>query len=160
MCREELEALFRGASVGAPLDGTYKGLLVYLVDERLNAFKLRMAEATWRGKAACAETGYFGNRFAADVRWNESYYEIGPSWIDGKPAICMEYTKRALLFWNMHDEVREIAPGLYLGPVIERFPCPHFRGYVALQKECDKDCKPFGPTFTYRISLKFPPRCK
>ena len=48
----------------------------------------------------------------------------------------MEYAPGTPLFANMHDELREISPGLYMGPVYERFPCPKLRGYVGLQLEC------------------------
>ncbi len=42
----------------------------------------------------------------------------------------------------MHDELREVAPGLYVGPVIERCPCPKLRGYIGLQREACDGCRP------------------
>jgi hypothetical protein len=136
----ELAALFTRADVGTPLVGRARGKLLYLTDKRFNSLKLRVSAATWRGKAACCD-GAFINRWIGDRRWIGSHYVIGPSWVDGRPAVIMEYPPGTKLFWNMHDELREIAPGLYLGPVYERFPCPKFRGYVALQLE---PCKPTG----------------
>jgi hypothetical protein len=133
----QLAALYNGADVGQPLVGVARGRLVYLTDKRLPKLKLRVSAAVWRGKAAC-EDGYFVNRWVGGVRWIDSHYVVGPSWVDGRPAVIMEYPPGTKLFWNMHDELREIAPGLYLGPVFERFPCPKFRGFVALQMECEK----------------------
>jgi hypothetical protein len=131
----ELASLYNNAPVGTPLVGVARGKLVYLTDKRLSKVKLQAANAMWRGKKAC-EGGYFINRWIGNRDWIDSHYVIGPSWVDGRPAVIMEYPPGTKLFWNMHDELREIAPGLYLGPVFERFPCPKFRGFVALQMEC------------------------
>jgi hypothetical protein len=147
-CLEELEHLtpcqlhdlYTHAEVGHPLVGTARGRLLYLTD-KFPRIKVRMANSVWRGKAAEPD-GYFVNRWVGNVRWIDSHYVIGPSWIDGKPAVVMEYPPGTKLFWNMHDELREISPGLYIGPVFERFPCPKLRGYIGLQLEACKDCGP------------------
>jgi hypothetical protein len=131
----QLNDLFTRADVGHPLVGCARGKLIYLVDKTLTRAKLQGAAAVWRGKCAC-EDGSFVNRWVGGRNAIGSQYVIGPSWVDGKPAVIIEYPPGTKLFWNMHDELREIAPGLYLGPVYERFPCPKFRGYLALQLEC------------------------
>jgi hypothetical protein len=128
----ELENLFKNAEVGAPLVGCARGRLVYLADHFLPKVKLRVAKTVWEGKSA-SEDGSFVNLWAGNRAWIGSHYCIGPSWLDGRPAIIMEYPPGTKLFWNMHDELREVAPGLYLGPVYNRFPCPKFRGFVALE---------------------------
>ncbi len=79
---------------------------------------------------------YFANRWIGNRRWIGSYYVIGPSWLDGKPAIVLEYPKGTPLFANMHDEIREISPGLYLGTVFMREPCPYLRGFFAIEMPC------------------------
>jgi hypothetical protein len=142
-CLEDLEGLsvcqlrhlYTHACLGRPFVGVARGKLVYLHDRFAPGMKIRASRSVWRGKEA-HEDGYFTNRWIGNRNWIDSHYVIGPSWIDGKPAVIMEYPPGTKLFWNMHDELREIAPGLYLGPVFERFPCPKFRGYVALQMEC------------------------
>jgi hypothetical protein len=128
----ELRTLFESAEVGRPISGRAEGRLLFLTDRRLPRVKVRVANAVWEGKAA-REDGWFVNRWAGNVEWIDSCYVIGPSWVDGKPAIVMEYAPGTPLFANMHDELREICPGLYLGPVYERCPCPKLRGYIALK---------------------------
>lgn len=143
MSPDQLDALFRNSELGKPFVGVYNGKLLYLTDKRFAKLKVWAANIPWSGKMA-QENGYFTNRWLRNVNWIDSTYVVGPSWIDGKPAIIMEYAPKTPLFWNMHDELREVAPGLYMGPVIERFPCPHFRGYVALQLDecyCEKERK-------------------
>jgi len=41
---------------------------------------------------------------------------IGPSRFDGRPSLCMDYgPHNRFLIHSMKDEIRQIAPGLYLG---------------------------------------------
>ena len=131
---EQLHQLFTQAELGHPFIGVARGRLVYLADDRLPRLKVRMANMVWRGKMS-TEDGWFSNRWIGNVNWIDSHWWIGPSWVDGRPAVIMEYPPKTPLFEPMHDELREISPGLYLGPVYERFPCIKFRGYVALQME-------------------------
>jgi hypothetical protein len=131
----QLRELYTGTTFCKPFVGVARGKLIHLSDRFLPNIKVRGSRSVWRGKMAC-EDGYFSNRWIGDRNWIDSHWVIGPSWIDGKPTQVMEYPAGTKLFWNMHDELREIAPGLYLGPVFERFPCPKFRGWVALQLEC------------------------
>src|SRR5262245_7494134 len=91
MSGEQLMALFTAAEMGRPMDGTLKGRLVHLTDRNLPRIKCRIANALWRGKAARASDGYFINRWIGGARWIDSQYVIGPSWVDGKPAVIMEY---------------------------------------------------------------------
>jgi hypothetical protein len=135
---EQVQELYRQAELGTPLVGCARGRLLFLTDEKMPRLKVRLGNSVWRGKAA-EEDGYFINRWPGRIRWIDSHYVIGPSWVDGKPSVIMEYAPGTALFWNMHDELREVAPGLYLGPVYERFPCPKLRGYIGLECEpCER----------------------
>jgi hypothetical protein len=136
----QFAALYARADLGRPLAGVAQGRLLYLTDRNAR-LRVRLANAVWRGKLAC-EDGAFVNRWIGGVRAIGSHYVVGPSWIDGRPCIIMEYAPGTALFANMHDELREIAPGLYLGPVFERFPCPKFRGWVALQVDVCHGSRP------------------
>jgi hypothetical protein len=138
MDRCQLEELFTAAPLGRPFIGRARGKLVYLAD-RMPRIKMRLSDTVWRGKSATPD-GCFSNRWICGIEWIGSEWVIGPSWLDGQPAVIMEYAPGTPLFANMHDELREVAPGLYMGPVYERFPCPKFRGFVALQLESCEGC--------------------
>src|SRR5262245_10328130 len=86
----ELAALYARADVGHPIVGRARGRLLYLTDQNFNKLKLRVSAAVWRGKAACCD-GSFINRWVGDRRSIGSTYVIGPSWVDGRPAVIMEY---------------------------------------------------------------------
>ena len=44
---------------------------------------------------------------------------VQPSWFDGRPALVLEYDQGDSLLWGtllgMRDELREVAPGVWLG---------------------------------------------
>ena len=41
----------------------------------------------------------------------------GPSWLDGKECIVLDYSDTSVIAQWIRDEIREIEPGLYLGKV-------------------------------------------
>ena len=127
-------AVYASADVGTPPVGTARGRVIRLTDTRLPRVKAGLANAVWRGKDLAGD-GAFVNRWAGGVRAIASHYVIGPSWADGRPAIVMEYAPGTPLFANTRDELRQVGPGLYLGPLYDRCPCPRLRGYIALEVE-------------------------
>lgn len=135
MSEPELANLYTRLDIGTPPVGTARGRLVALSDHRrFQRVRKGMSNAAWRGKVLEPD-GTFVNRWAGGIQAIGSGYVIGPSWVDGRPAVVMEYPPGTPLFANTHDEVREVAPGLYLGPLYDRFPCPKLRGYIALEIE-------------------------
>lgn len=128
----ELAELFTRSELGNIPVGDLKGQMLHLTDKCLPKVKVLTSNLVWRGKYLGPDT-YFSNRWIGNRRWIGAYYVIGPSWMDGKPAIILEYPPGTPFFTNLHDELREIAPGLYLGTVFERCPCPSFRGWFAIE---------------------------
>ena len=43
------------------------------------------------------------------------YY--GPSWMDQRDTIIIDYSKTSFLFRAVRDEIREVEPGVFLGKV-------------------------------------------
>jgi hypothetical protein len=72
----------------------------------------------WQGKNFDAQHGTLVNRilpFGLNAIVAEVY--VGNSLIDNKPAIILDYSKTSLLAKHIRDEIRQIAPDTYLGPV-------------------------------------------
>ena len=136
----ELAALYERSEVGTPFTGRMEGKILYVADAKFPKLRAKVNSFAWRGKTA-QPSGDFTNRWVGGLEAINSRYEIGPSWIDGKPAIVMQYPRDTKLLGNVRDEVREVAPGLYLGPIFDRCPCPKFTGYLALQCAPVKCCK-------------------
>lgn len=140
MSPEQLAELFDQADVGRPFVGAFEGRLLFTTDRRLPRLKVKMSNFAWKGKTA-GEDGRFTNRWVGKVNAISSHVTIGPSWMDGRPAVVMEYAPGTPLFANSRDELREVAPGLYVGPLYERCPCPKLKGYLGLRLIdpcCDK----------------------
>jgi hypothetical protein len=136
---EELTELFANGQC-SPFVGLARGRMLAVSDAHLPRLKVRLTNTVWKGKAAEAD-GHFVNRWVGGVRAISSDYVIGPSWLDGKLAILMDYAPGTPILGNVHDELREVCPGLFLGPVFERCPCPRLRGFVGVQLECGKPPK-------------------
>jgi len=139
MSPDELEQLYGQADAGGFPVGFARGRLLVLTETRMPKVKERLANFVWKGKHF-EEDGRFINQWAG-LRALHSHVVSGPSWFDGRPCIIMEYPEGTPLFANMRDEIREIAPGVYLGRFYERCPQPKFRGFFALVIEPEKDHK-------------------
>ena len=115
--RAELDALFARSEAGPVPDGEYRGTLI----APLSPAFLRGAGAlagglAWRGKVFDAKAGRVVNRVlpfglravAAEVR-------RGPSRLDGRECIVLDYSRSSLVARGVRDELRLVRPGLYLG---------------------------------------------
>ncbi|MBX9584925.1 MAG: hypothetical protein K2X87_31865 [Gemmataceae bacterium] len=129
----QLRALFLGSDMGTPLVGEARGRLVSLADRR-GPIKTGLTNAAWKGKTAEPD-GTFVNRWVGGVHAIRSHYEVGPSLLDGRPALVVEYPPGTPILGKTRDELREVAPGLYLGPLYDKTPCPVLRGWLVLRVE-------------------------
>ncbi len=131
----ELDALYRGATVSSTMhavDGALRGrmLAVRALPGALAAPLGRFAgsaEFPWEGKtflASSSQNGVGHNRVHiphALGRQNLFPFEthFGASAIDGQPALILDYdlAVNPSYIRHIHDEIREVSPGLYLGIV-------------------------------------------
>src|SRR5439155_16456579 len=108
----QLEQLYACAEA-APLPvGFVRGRVLVLTGTPLPKAAARLFGLVWKGKYfdAC---GNFVNQWLG-FRAIRSHAAYGASWYDGRPSLVLEYPEGTPLFANTRDEVREIAPGLYL----------------------------------------------
>jgi hypothetical protein len=133
---DELDALYRIASVSSSMhaaDGALRGrmLAIKSVPGPI-ASRLRRWAASpsflWEGKtfAASSDTRGVGhNRVnGAGVLGHQNLFPFetlfGASAIDGKPTLILDYDLDVNPGYirHIHDEIREITPGLFLGPAM------------------------------------------
>ena len=72
----------------------------------------------WKGKIFDPEKGDLRNEispFGIDAIRAKVFY--GTSWFDGAEAIIIDYSETSLVAQWIRDEIRLVAPGLYLGVV-------------------------------------------
>lgn len=136
MSYDELNTLYRNARCPTTipdLNGDTRGAMLAWRSPRSGpvAWWLRTYGASsafpWEGKTFAAEeqegrginrVTFFGKR-----RWFPFKTRFAASFLDGKPTFQLDYSGPANppLIRSIVDEIREVAPGLYLGPAALNF---------------------------------------
>jgi len=119
MTQAQLDDLFTKSSPGPIPDGPAEGTAIIAPGTKFTA---HIASAinlfAWQGKTFDAAHGVLRNRISA-FGLNAIVAEVykGPSWLDQKECIVLDYSKTSTVAQWIRDEIRQIAPGLYLGKV-------------------------------------------
>lgn len=107
------DALFRQGGVGCGPVGPTRGTVLY-ADGHLPRVRARAQGAVWKGKTFHGD-GTLTNRWLGGVQAVPAVTHVGPSWLDGRPCLVVEYAPTAAVFGGVRDELREVAPGVWLG---------------------------------------------
>jgi hypothetical protein len=131
MNQYELEALYRAADPGPTPAGATRGRAIFKPGSRLTVTASRVIHVLWQGKVF-KDDGMMVNRVFG-LRAVHARVYPGVSWLDGRPSTIMDYCGTSKLFPTVRDEVREVAPGLYLGlTYIRRDAGPELAMFFAL----------------------------
>jgi len=119
MTQEQLDDLFKASPAGDIPNGEAEGAAIIAPGTRISAAKAKAINLfAWQGKVFDAEKGLLKNRilvFGFDAIVARVYK--GPSWLDGKECIVLDYSDTSIVAQWIRDEIRQIGPGLYLGKV-------------------------------------------
>jgi hypothetical protein len=107
------EALFRQGTLGCGPRGPTRGTVLH-ADGKHPRAKARLQGVVWKGKTFHGD-GTFTNRWVGGILAVSADARVEPSWMDGRPCLAMQYAPNAPVFGNVRDELREIAPGVWLG---------------------------------------------
>lgn len=131
MSRAELECLYRRAEVGVIPSGATRGRAIIDPGSRSTAMKSRMVHVLWRGKVFRDDATMINRTFAGRAVTADVY--TGESWLDGRPTLVLDYANTSRLFADARDEMRQIAPGLYLGATyLRRCPQPELVAFYVI----------------------------
>jgi hypothetical protein len=119
MSQSELDTLFTDSPVGSIPDGETEGTAIVApgttfspaIAQFINLF-------AWQGKVFDGKKGVLKNKilpFGLNAIIAKVYK--GPSWLDGKECIVLDYSDTSFVAQWIRDEIRQIDPGLYLGKV-------------------------------------------
>ncbi len=126
----QLEGLYRQGAAAAMPTGKVRGLALY-PDARFPRAKSNAAKLAWQGKVFDPESGTAVNRFFG-VRAIRGTVYSGQSWLDGGPALILDYQNTSRIYGSYRDEIRQVAPGVYLGLMYDRTTNPPaFKMYFA-----------------------------
>jgi hypothetical protein len=111
----ELEELYRQATPGTIPAGYLRGRALYCPGAPLSPVRSKVSQSIWRGKHFCPADGTLVNQWCLGTQAVRARVCYGESWLDGFPSIVMDYRGMSHIWGNVRDEIREVAPGLYLG---------------------------------------------
>lgn len=116
---DDLDRLFRDSKPGPVPRGRADGLFILLPGTPLTRPLARFIETVlWKGKRVDAARGRLVNRvlpFGLEAVPAQIYHET--SRFDGRPCLTLDYSRTSLIARGVRDEIREVAPGIYLGLV-------------------------------------------
>ena len=119
LSQTELDDLFRASPAGPIPVGEGEGTVIFAPDTVAADITAKLVHLiAWKGKIFDPARGDLRNEitpFGIDAIRAKVFY--GTSWFDGAEAIIIDYSKTSLVAQWIRDEIRLVAPGLYLGVV-------------------------------------------
>jgi hypothetical protein len=119
MSQAQLDDLFRGSPAGDIPNGPATGTAIIAPGTQYSAIIAQIINHFgWQGKVFDAARGTLKNRILAfGVEAIIAKVYKGPSWLDGKECIVLDYSETSIVAQRIRDEIRLISPGFYLGKV-------------------------------------------
>jgi hypothetical protein len=118
MSQEELDDLFRASPAGPIPKGVANGEVIVLPGTPLAGALAPMLHLLWRGKVFFPKGKDLLNRILPfGLRAIRADVYRQDSWFDEREAIILDYSKTSVVAHYIRDEIREVAPRLYLGIV-------------------------------------------
>ncbi len=117
MAQAQLDELFTKSVPGEIPDGEAQGTAIIAPGTAYTAeIAAFINHFAWQGKVFDSKNGVLKNRilpFGLNAIIAKVYK--GPSWLDGKECIVLDYSETSLIAHWIRDEIRLIGRGLYLG---------------------------------------------
>ena len=119
MSQTQLDDLFRDSPPGDIPNGPAKGTAIIAPGTRYTESIAKIiSHFGWQGKVFNAQKGLLKNKILAfGLEAIVAKVYKGPSWLDGKECIVLDYSDTSLVAHWIRDEIRLIGPGFYLGKV-------------------------------------------
>jgi hypothetical protein len=119
MSRRQLDDLFRRHDAGDVPAGEARGTVLVRWGRLLSTLVSRIVHRlAWQGKVFDPERGELRNKVSPLRRKlvRAKVYKA-QSWFDQKECIVLDYSQTSFVARKIRDEIREVAPGLFLGIV-------------------------------------------
>ena len=110
MAPAEIENVYRQGIAAAIPAGRVRGTALLAPGTRRARALSRGARLFWQGKVfehgqTTAVNRFFGMRVIRGQLYQ------GPSWLDGQPALILDYSQTSRIYADNRDEIRQVAPG-------------------------------------------------
>jgi hypothetical protein len=131
----ELDRLYRQGTAPGILPGRVRGTALLAPGTRRNRLLARGTRLVWQGKVFEPDQATAVNRFFGMRMVRAQVYQ-GQSWLDGAPALVLDYSRTSRIYAGNRDEIRQVATGLFLGLMYDRTTAPpSLTMYFVLQQE-------------------------
>ena len=113
----ELDALFSAHEAGPIPNGLADGTLIVAPGTRFSDDIAKLVRIfAWQGKVFDARSGTLRNRILPfGLHSVAAKVYKAPSWLDNKECIVLDYSRTSIVAHWIRDEIRLIAPNVYLG---------------------------------------------
>jgi hypothetical protein len=133
MSPAQIESVYRQGTAVAIPPGRVRGTALLAPGTRRARFVSRGARLLWQGKVFEPDEATAVNRFFGMRVIRGQLYQ-GESWLDGGPSLVLDYSQTSRIYADNRDEIRQIAPGLFLGLMYNRTTSPpELSMYFALE---------------------------
>lgn len=119
LSQAELDELYRNSPVGEIPTGDTIGTAIVMPRGFGKIATPLIRLLAWQGKVFNPAQGDLKNKVSPfGVKSIRAKVYIGESWkVKGEKAIVIDYSKTSFVAQKIRDEIRQVAPGLYLGKV-------------------------------------------
>ncbi len=117
----QLELLYTNSPAGGTPLGASNGRAMVGPGTRFGATLSWICNRLWKGKIVDQSGHGLVNKLLGLKLVHAQVYR-GTSWSDGKQSVIIDYLKTSLLAFFIRDEIRCVAPNLYLGKAFVRLP--------------------------------------
>jgi hypothetical protein len=119
MSQAELDATFRGSPAGDIPAGEAEGTVLAAPGTALTGIAAKLIHLlAWKGKVFDADRGELRNEvLLTGIHAVQAKVYKEASWYDGQECIVLDYSHTSLIAHWIRDEMRLVAPNLYLGIV-------------------------------------------
>jgi hypothetical protein len=117
MTQAELDRLYKNAPVGAIPNGDAKGAVISVLGFPTGEIIASTIELiVWQGKVFNRDRGILVNKVTPfGLELVEARVYRGKSWLCEGESIILDYSRTSFIAQQIRDEIREVAPGIYLG---------------------------------------------
>ena len=119
MTQAQLDDLFRASPPGDIPNGPATGTAIIAPGTRFSAPTAQIISLFgWQGKVFDAAKGLLKNKILAfGFEAIVARVYKGPSWVDTKECIILDYSDTSIVAQYIRDEIRLVSPNFYLGVV-------------------------------------------
>jgi hypothetical protein len=119
MTQQQLDELYSLSSAGSIPNGKARGIAIIAPGTPYSAGFAELTKIfSWQGKVFDGIHGTLVNRITPfGINAVAARVYKGASWLDERECIVLDYSRTSYIAKYVRDEIREIAPKLYLGIV-------------------------------------------